>query len=190
MLVFIVVCRILIALQPAMWKMQHAVDVKIEMMKRYLFAFVFENSNQRSMVTEKLLHALSAGSIPVYYGAPNVRDFLPHPDAAILVNDFKDIKDLSKYLLQISRDVRLVRKHTDWKRKKLAHHFAAMLRRSKHNKVCEICDVVRARKTSEPDRGKSIARVLSDDTFVHVDEVHQHTAPDALSPCHQSLLPD
>lgn len=168
-MLFFAVDRALNALQPAMWKMQHAVDVKIAMMKRYLFAFVFENSNQRSMVTEKLLHALAAGSIPVYYGAQNVRDFLPHPDAAILVNDFKDIQDLSRYLLQISQNERLVRKHTDWRRKKLAHHFAAMLRRSKHTKVCEICDVVRARNSSKPGLRKGIARVLRDDTFVHVD---------------------
>ncbi len=40
-----------------MCKMQHAVDVKIDMIKRCLFAFVFENSNQRSMITEKLMHA-------------------------------------------------------------------------------------------------------------------------------------
>jgi len=62
-----------------------------------------------------------------------------------------------------------VRKHTDWRRKKLAHHFAAMLRRSKHTKVCEICDVVRARNSSKPGLRKGIARVLRDDTFVHVD---------------------
>ena len=156
-------------LQPAMWKMQHAVDVKIEMMKHYLFAFVFENSNQRSMITEKLLHALAAGSIPVYYGATNVREFLPHPDAAILVNDFKDSHDLSRYLIQIAESETLVRKHTDWRRKELPQDFVDKLQRSKHTKVCEICDAVRARSSSQ--RGpRGVARVLRDDTFVLVDE--------------------
>lgn len=64
--------------------MQHAVDVKIDMIKRYLFAFVFKNSNQRSMITVKLMHALPAGCNPVDHGAPNVRDYLPHPDAAVV----------------------------------------------------------------------------------------------------------
>jgi hypothetical protein len=152
-----------------MWKMQHAVDVKIAMMTRYLFAFVFENSNQRSMVTEKLLHALAAGAIPVYHGAENVRDFLPHPDAAILVSDFQDSKDLSEYLFQIAQNEKLVLKHTDWRRKKLVHHFAAMLHRSKHTKVCEICDAVRAHNSSTTARQKGRAKVLLDDTFVQVD---------------------
>lgn len=158
--------------QPAMWKMQHAVDVKIAMMTRYLFAFVFENSNQRSMVTEKLLHALAAGSIPIYYGAPNVREYLPHPDAAILVNDFKDSKELSMYLLQIAQSERLVRKHTDWRRKPLVHEFASMLHRSKHTKVCEICDAVRSHNSwnsSTSGNRNGQARVLQDDTFVLVD---------------------
>ena len=156
-------------LQPAMWKMQHAVDVKIEMMKHYLFAFVFENSNQRSMITEKLLHALAAGSIPVYYGATNVREFLPHPDAAILMNDFEDSKQLSLYLLQVAESERLVRKHTDWRRKKFDQHFVAMLQRSKHTKVCEICDAVRARNFRQQSRREVSARVLLDDTFIQVD---------------------
>jgi hypothetical protein len=156
-------------MQPAMWKMQHAVDVKVEIMKRYLFAFVFENSNQRSMITEKLMHALSAGCIPVYYGASNVRDFLPHPNAAILVNDFKDSNDLSRYILQIAKDETLVRKHTDWRRKKLPQHFVSMFHRSKHTKICEICDAVRARNASQGLR-KGVARILRDDAFVLVDE--------------------
>jgi hypothetical protein len=155
--------------QPAMWKMQHAVDVKIEMMKRYLFAFVFENSNQRSMITEKLLHALAAGSIPVYFGATNVREFLPHPDAAILVNDFKDSKQLSLYILQVAENESLVRKHTDWRRMKIDQHFVAMLQRSKHTKVCEICDAVRARNLRQQGRREESARILLDDTFIHVD---------------------
>jgi hypothetical protein len=144
-------------------------DVKIAMMKRYLFTYVFENSDQRSVITEKLLHALAAGSIPVYLGAPNVRDFLPHPDAAILVNDFKNTEDLSRYILQVAQSRKLVRKHTFWRRKDLAPHFAAMLQRSKHAKVCEICDAVRALNSSQLGRTNRSVRVLMDDTFVKVE---------------------
>ncbi len=124
-----------------MWKMQHAVDVKIDMIKRYLFAFAFENSNQRSMITEKLMHALPAGCNPVYgainkqrlqyHGAPNVRDYLPHPDAAVVVSDFKDIGVFSRgtrYLTKIAKSETLVRKHTYWGRTKLALNFVAMLK--------------------------------------------------------------
>jgi hypothetical protein len=77
--------------------------------------------------------------------------------SGILVNDFKDIKVLSKHLLQILPNERLARKHTDWRPKKLAHHFTAMLRRSKRTKACEICDVVRARNSSKPGLRKGSA---------------------------------
>ena len=89
------------------------------------------------------------------------------------MSDFKDTKELSNYLLQIADSSELVRKHTEWRRRKLAPPFAAMLRRSKHAKVCEVCDAVRARHASRSNTAlgqrDGLARVLLDDTFVLVE---------------------
>lgn len=38
------------------------------------------------------------GAIPIYWGAPNVNDFLPHPDAIVRVSDFGSTKELAEYL--------------------------------------------------------------------------------------------
>jgi hypothetical protein len=63
-----------------------------EVLRYYKFVVVFENSNCRDYVTEKLWRALRMGVVPVYMGARNVReDFLPTPDAAVVVSDFATV---------------------------------------------------------------------------------------------------
>lgn len=39
-----------------------------------------------------------AASIPVYKGAPNVVEFLPGPNSAILVDEFASPEELAKYI--------------------------------------------------------------------------------------------
>jgi hypothetical protein len=63
-------------------------STKTSIMEKYLFHFAFENQNVDDYITEKLWGALESGTIPVYFGAPNIRDHLPHPHSAIIVEDF------------------------------------------------------------------------------------------------------
>jgi hypothetical protein len=44
---------------------------------KYLFAGSFENSQTLDYVTEKAFDAFDSGAVPVYFGAPNVFDFVP-----------------------------------------------------------------------------------------------------------------
>ena len=46
-------------------------------LRRYPFYLAYENSNDADYVTEKVFDALESGVLPVYYGAPNVDDFVP-----------------------------------------------------------------------------------------------------------------
>jgi hypothetical protein len=48
-----------------------------------------------------VFNALKVGAIPVYYGAPNVRHYLPSSSAVILAVDFASGKDLAQYILQV-----------------------------------------------------------------------------------------
>ena len=43
--------------------------------RRYKFVLVVENSEAEDYITEKLLLALSADTVPIYFGAPNVGDY-------------------------------------------------------------------------------------------------------------------
>lgn len=76
----------------------------LSVLPRYKFYLAFENSITTDYVTERLFHALAAGVVPVYLGAPNVRDFLPHQDAAIVANEFESPQSLATLLNDLDAD--------------------------------------------------------------------------------------
>jgi hypothetical protein len=42
-----------------------------------------ENSIEMDYVSEKVYHALESGCVPIYYGAPNVLEYVPEPQSII-----------------------------------------------------------------------------------------------------------
>ena len=61
------------------------VEDKIGTFAKYKFCLTFENNLVRDYVTERLFDAFVAGCLPVYFGAPNIRELLPSPDAAFII---------------------------------------------------------------------------------------------------------
>ncbi|XP_078434669.1 fucosyltransferase 13 isoform X2 [Wolffia australiana] len=57
-------------------------------MSHYKFVLAVENTATESYVTEKLFYALDAGAVPVYFGAPDVTNFVP-PDSIIDGSKFR-----------------------------------------------------------------------------------------------------
>jgi len=49
---------------------------KFETLKDYKFAIVFENAVYNGWITEKIIDALYAGCVPIYWGAPDILDFI------------------------------------------------------------------------------------------------------------------
>jgi hypothetical protein len=81
---------------------------KTDLIARYLFTFAFENSISDDYITEKLWQPLYAGSVPVYYGAPQYRDFLPCShcviDARQFGTDAAGLQRLSEHILRIAQN--------------------------------------------------------------------------------------
>lgn len=78
----------------------------IELFTHYKFAIAIENSNCEDYVTEKLVHAISSGSIPIVAGKenkPNYERFLPK-NSYINILDYNSIDELVKHLNKISSD--------------------------------------------------------------------------------------
>ena len=63
----------------------------------FRFALTMENFQYPGYVTEKIIDALAAGSIPLYLGAPDIGDFIPS-DAFIDLRNFSSPDDLVAYL--------------------------------------------------------------------------------------------
>ena len=83
---------------------------------KYKFALTFENAICNDYITEKLWRPLAAGAIPVYKGAPNVKEWLPDDTSIILVDDFKHPRDLANYLNYVANNETEYNKYLNFKR--------------------------------------------------------------------------
>lgn len=61
------------------------------------FAFIFENAERNDYVSEKIYQAFDAGVVPVYLGAPNIRDYVSQR-CFIDFSKFKTFEELYTYL--------------------------------------------------------------------------------------------
>ena len=67
---------------------------------RYKFNFCPENSRFNGYVTEKPCHAIAAGCVPIYSGAPDVLKYLPK-GTFIDYHSFDSVESLCKYLIEM-----------------------------------------------------------------------------------------
>lgn len=74
---------------------------KLSTMGGYKFALCFENIEFPGYVTEKLIDCLVAGVIPIYWGAPNIREYVPD-SCFIDARKFTALDELEGYLETIS----------------------------------------------------------------------------------------
>lgn len=50
---------------------------KIETASQAKFMFAFENARHSGYISEKIFDAMKAGTIPIYFGAPNITEYVP-----------------------------------------------------------------------------------------------------------------
>ncbi len=80
-----------------------SVDDKIRLLKRYQFNLCFENVRYPGYVTEKIFDAMMANTIPVYFGAPDISDFVPR-EAFIDASRFSNFEELHRFMSDFSAD--------------------------------------------------------------------------------------
>jgi hypothetical protein len=109
--------------------------------EKYMFGNAMENSYGMDYVTEKVYDVFKSGGIPIYAGALNVGDFLPHRDAVIHVRDFASALDLATYLNRLSNDPELAyERHLSWRTVPLPQHIIDIARlNTEFNPLCSIC---------------------------------------------------
>lgn len=89
-------------------------------MRRYLFYFALENECSEDYMTEKLWGALGSGTLPIYYGAPNVLEYVPE-NSIVDVNLFVgsdgkiNYKELGEYLTMLSQDEEKYKEYHKWR---------------------------------------------------------------------------
>jgi hypothetical protein len=72
----------------------------LEFMNDYKFMICFENKSQPNYFTEKLINAYCGGTIPIYWGCPNIDDYVNMDAILYLKHDYTD-SDFKELLKQI-----------------------------------------------------------------------------------------
>ncbi|XP_076467363.1 GDP-fucose protein O-fucosyltransferase 3-like isoform X2 [Babylonia areolata] len=62
----------------------------------YKFAVAVENAVCPSYITEKLWRPLQLGVVPIVFGAPDIKEFLPSNHCALVVDDFPSVEKLAQ----------------------------------------------------------------------------------------------
>jgi hypothetical protein len=83
---------------------------KLATLRRYSHAIVFENQRQPGYITEKLLDCLVAGTVPVYWGAPDVGEEVPAEALIEFENEDVPIGDIVKDTSDCHRRRALIRR--------------------------------------------------------------------------------
>eukprot|EP00998_Keelungia_sp_KM082_P011632 NODE_790_length_1643_cov_75.937995_g780_i0.p1 GENE.NODE_790_length_1643_cov_75.937995_g780_i0~~NODE_790_length_1643_cov_75.937995_g780_i0.p1 ORF type:complete len:485 (-),score=55.24 NODE_790_length_1643_cov_75.937995_g780_i0:189-1568(-) len=65
---------------------------------RYKFYLSLENQNCDDYLSEKFWRAMYAGTLPIVAGPPNLKDFLPAPNAFINADDYDSVEKLAEYI--------------------------------------------------------------------------------------------
>ena len=89
-------------LQAARRVYRGAVAAKAEVLGQYTFALCFENMILKGCITEKIFDCLHAGTTPVYWGAPDIADYVPK-GCFIDMRNFSSYAELARYLKSLDR---------------------------------------------------------------------------------------
>jgi hypothetical protein len=82
---------------------------KVDFISDYRFTIAAENSSHPGYTTEKLLHPLSVGSIPIYWGSPRANEDF-NEEAFIDVHKFDDLVDVVDLIEEIEESESLYNK--------------------------------------------------------------------------------
>lgn len=79
---------------------------KYEFQKQYKFSLAFENSKYDGYITEKIIDAFAAGTIPIYWGAEDIiKEF--NPKAFINCNDYASFSEVVDIIKEIDNNSEL-----------------------------------------------------------------------------------
>lgn len=90
-------------------------DDNLMFLAKYKFVIAIENGVCDDYVTEKFWRPIIVGTVPIYFGSPSIRDWLPNEKSAILIEDFSSPKLLSEHLKKLSEDDKVYEEYLEHK---------------------------------------------------------------------------
>jgi hypothetical protein len=87
-------------------------SAKHEFLSRYKFYMAFENVSVPGYTTEKIVEAMCARCVPIYWGNPRVVEEF-NPASFINANDFADDRALAEHVARVDQDDALYRRYLE-----------------------------------------------------------------------------
>lgn len=69
------------------------IETKEEALNDYMFSIVVENAKIEGYFTEKIIDCLSVGTIPIYWGCPNIGDYF-NKEGILIFNNLLDLEQI------------------------------------------------------------------------------------------------
>ncbi|KAM3375266.1 alpha-(1,4)-fucosyltransferase [Capsicum galapagoense] len=113
-------------------------------MSHYKFVLAIENTRTESYVTEKLFYALDSGAVPIYFGAPNVWDFVP-PRSIIDGSKFSSLEELASYVKAIANNPVAYAEYHAWRRCGVLGNYRKTRAASLDTLPCRLCEAISKR---------------------------------------------
>eukprot|EP01112_Ceratiomyxa_fruticulosa_P011722 TRINITY_DN3202_c0_g1_i2.p1 TRINITY_DN3202_c0_g1~~TRINITY_DN3202_c0_g1_i2.p1 ORF type:complete len:418 (-),score=62.16 TRINITY_DN3202_c0_g1_i2:65-1318(-) len=123
---------------------------KIRQIGEYKFVLAFENNDRvDDYVTEKIVNAFQAGTVPVYWGSPTIDLWLPGPHSVIKATDFESPKALAEYLQSLLENEEEYLKYFEWKKNGLSPTFKRLLDHCLFFQECRLCKQIAGLKSTD-----------------------------------------
>ncbi|CAG8630719.1 11587_t:CDS:1 [Dentiscutata heterogama] len=118
-------------------------EIKNCIISKYPFHLSIEISQEKDYSTEILWDAYNSGSVPIIWGAPNSRSYLPHPKSAIFIDDFSDVKALVDHLKYLIENKTAYLEYHEWRTsKEWSERFERKVYMNIENMECNVCKEV------------------------------------------------
>eukprot|EP01119_Soliformovum_irregulare_P020604 TRINITY_DN6702_c0_g1_i2.p1 TRINITY_DN6702_c0_g1~~TRINITY_DN6702_c0_g1_i2.p1 ORF type:complete len:683 (+),score=225.28 TRINITY_DN6702_c0_g1_i2:25-2073(+) len=151
---------------------------KIAIFSDYKFVISFENNNVTDYVSEKMMTAFQAGSVPIYMGSRNVHpDWTPGENSIINVDDFSGPMELGLHLKKLCDDDDAYMKLLEWKKIGFSDQFLEKFRNCLfYGAECRLCQHIHNQRhrhhRMEPSNGADVTDADEEmDADLDVDDV-------------------
>jgi len=107
-----------------------------------MFVLALETVIEPDYVTECLCQLWNLHVVPIYWGAPNVDNYMPARNSLIDVTDFHSPKILGQYLEYLRYRYDKYDKFFEWHGKPMSPQFERSIRNSAHHALCNLCKYI------------------------------------------------
>lgn len=136
-------------MHPECLRLRHWHDVNQCIYSKYMFVLALENTILvNNYVTEKLDLLWRLNTLPIYWGAPNWKEYVPSETSIVDVRQFQASADLvGKYLLKLIENNTLYSTHFGWHNRPMLPSFEKSIERGWDSFFCRLCRYILQNQT-------------------------------------------